>query len=74
MVTKISCHEIFQWLRWHPRGHILLAGSEDSTVWMWNADRVAFLNMFAGHGASVTCGDFTPDGISFSSCWCIFFY
>ncbi|XP_057752696.1 uncharacterized protein LOC130970588 [Arachis stenosperma] len=51
-----------EWLRWHPRGHILLAGSEDSTVWMWNAERAAFLNMFAGHGASVTCGDFTPDG------------
>ncbi|KAK7246441.1 hypothetical protein RIF29_41309 [Crotalaria pallida] len=51
-----------EWLRWHPRGHILLAGSEDSTVWMWNADRAAFLNMFAGHASSVTCGDFTPDG------------
>ncbi|XP_057427558.1 uncharacterized protein LOC130720873 [Lotus japonicus] len=51
-----------EWLRWHPRGHILLAGSEDSTVWMWNTDHAAFLNMFAGHGSSVTCGDFTPDG------------
>ncbi|KAL1343513.1 hypothetical protein HN51_029887 [Arachis hypogaea] len=51
-----------EWLRWHPRGHILLAGSEDSTVWMWNAERAAFANMFVGHGASVTCGDFTPDG------------
>ncbi|MED6220406.1 hypothetical protein PIB30_044508 [Stylosanthes scabra] len=51
-----------EWLKWHPRGHVLLAGSEDSTVWMWNAERAAFLNMFAGHGASVTCGDFTPDG------------
>ncbi|KAF7820574.1 angio-associated migratory cell protein [Senna tora] len=51
-----------EWLRWHPRGHLLLAGAEDSTVWMWNADRGAFLNTFAGHGGSVTCGDFTPDG------------
>lgn len=40
----------------------MLAGSEDSTVWMWNADRAAYLNMFSGHGSSVTCGDFTPDG------------
>lgn len=24
-----------QWLRWHPRGTILLAGSNDSTVWLW---------------------------------------
>ncbi|XP_057722283.1 uncharacterized protein LOC130936254 [Arachis stenosperma] len=51
-----------EWLRWHPRGHILLAGSEDSTVWMWNAKGAAFPNIFVGHGASVTCGDFTPDG------------
>ncbi|GFY96488.1 transducin family protein [Actinidia rufa] len=41
---------------------LVLAGSEDSTVWMWNADKSAYLNMFSGHGSSVTCGDFTPDG------------
>ncbi|KAG7025146.1 SPAC25H1.08c, partial [Cucurbita argyrosperma subsp. argyrosperma] len=52
-----------EWVRWHPRGHLVLAGSEDSTAWMWNADRGVYLNIFSGHGASVTCGDFTPDGI-----------
>lgn len=41
---------------------MILAGSEDSTAWMWNADKGVYLNMFAGHGGSVTCGDFTPDG------------
>jgi WD40 repeat protein len=51
-----------EWVRWHPRGHLLLAGSEDKTVWMWNADSGAYLNNFIGHSASVTCGDFTPDG------------
>lgn len=24
-----------KWLRWHPRGPVLLAGSADSTVWLW---------------------------------------
>ena len=24
-----------QWLRWHPKGPVLLAGSNDSTVWLW---------------------------------------
>ena len=43
-----------------------LAGSEDCTVWMWNADRGAYLNMFSGHASSVSCGDFTPDGTIFS--------
>ncbi|MBA0615934.1 hypothetical protein Godav_016038 [Gossypium davidsonii] len=53
---------IEQWIRWHPKGHLILAGSEDCTVWMWNADNGSCLNVFSGHGASVTCGDFTPDG------------
>ncbi|KAL3843314.1 hypothetical protein ACJIZ3_000717 [Penstemon smallii] len=56
-----------EWVRWHPRGHLILAGSEDSSVWMWNADRAAYLNVFAGHASSVTCGDFTPDGKSICS-------
>ena len=56
---------IVQWVRWHPRGRLILAGSEDSTVWMWNADRGVYLNMFAGHNSTVTCGDFTPDGNAF---------
>lgn len=51
-----------EWVKWHPRGNLVLAGSEDSNAWMWNADKGAFLNMFSGHGNSVTCGDFTPDG------------
>lgn len=51
-----------QWVRWHPRGHLVLAGTEDSMVWMWNADKGSYLNSFSGHGSSVTCGDFTPDG------------
>nr|XP_016492993.1 PREDICTED: angio-associated migratory cell protein-like [Nicotiana tabacum] len=50
-----------EWVRWHPRAHVL-AGSEDSSVWMWNADNMAFMNMFLGHRGSVTCGGFTPDG------------
>jgi ribosome assembly protein SQT1 len=27
---------VSQWMRWHPKGNVLLAGSEDSTVWLWN--------------------------------------
>ena len=42
-----------------------MAGSEDSTVWLWNADKNAWLNTFSGHRSSVTCGEFTPDGSSF---------
>ena len=71
-IIKLVKFVTYQWLRWHPREHQLLAGSTDSTVWMWrNADRVdrdAFLDTsFAVHGGSVTCGDFTPDGSKCSS-------
>ncbi|KAF9597358.1 hypothetical protein IFM89_017261 [Coptis chinensis] len=51
-----------EWVRWHPRGYVVLAGSEDSTAWVWNGDKNVFLNMFSGHSSTVTCGDFTPDG------------
>ncbi|KAL2337571.1 hypothetical protein Fmac_012017 [Flemingia macrophylla] len=39
--------------RWHPRGHLLLAGFDDFSIWMWNTDTTSFLNTFTGHGNSV---------------------
>ncbi|XP_056685142.1 uncharacterized protein [Spinacia oleracea] len=56
-------HE-FEWVRWHPSSHLVLAGCTDTTVWLWNADEGALLNVFCGHGNHVTCGGFTPDGKS----------
>ncbi|KAK6235562.1 hypothetical protein SCA6_010899 [Theobroma cacao] len=43
-----------EWVRWRPKGHQFLAGSEDYSVWMWNADNRC--RLFSGYGASVTCG------------------
>ena len=51
------------WIKWHPRGNVLLAGSSDGTCWMWNADDASVLGVFAGHEASITCGDFSPNGL-----------
>ena len=51
-----------EWLRWHPRGPVLLAGSEDYTAWMWNADTGVCMQVFSGHRGEVNCGSFTPDG------------
>ncbi|KAI3936750.1 hypothetical protein MKW92_019197 [Papaver armeniacum] len=45
-----------EWVRWHPRLHEVLAGSEDGTVLLWSDDRDVYLNMFFGHASSVTCG------------------
>lgn len=45
----------------------MLAGSEDVTAWLWNADTAACMAVLSGHSGAVTCGDFTPDG---RSCLC----
>eukprot|EP00257_Ricinus_communis_P025619 XP_025013033.1 LOW QUALITY PROTEIN: angio-associated migratory cell protein-like [Ricinus communis] len=57
-----AADELMQSIRWHPRGHLVLAGSTDCTAVMWNADNNQLINTFSGHGGSVTCGGFTPDG------------
>lgn len=50
------------WLTWHPKGHVLVAGSSDTTLWMWQLPSGNVMNVFSGHTGSVTCGRFTPDG------------
>lgn len=54
-----------EWLGWHPRGPVVLAGSADGTVWMWDVTRRALANcmqVFAGHEEGVTAGGFDPAG------------
>lgn len=50
------------WLTWHPKGPVLVAGSSDSTLWMWQLPSGNVMNVFSGHTGSVTSGRFTPDG------------
>jgi WD40 repeat protein len=50
------------WLKWHPRGNALLAGSEDCSSWLWIATSNKNVAVFFGHGGSVECGDMTADG------------
>ncbi|KND05172.1 uncharacterized protein SPPG_00839 [Spizellomyces punctatus DAOM BR117] len=50
------------WLNWHPRGNVLLAGTEDGTMWMWQVPSGNCMNVFSGHVDSVSCGQFAPDG------------
>uniref|UniRef100_A0A7R9VPV1 Anaphase-promoting complex subunit 4 WD40 domain-containing protein n=1 Tax=Chlamydomonas euryale TaxID=1486919 RepID=A0A7R9VPV1_9CHLO len=56
------------WVRWHPKGDVVLAGSEDFTMWMWLAQSGQFMQVFSGHSGPVTCGMFTPDGKAVVSC------
>eukprot|EP00188_Purpureofilum_apyrenoidigerum_P002261 Plantae.Rhodophyta-Purpureofilum_apyrenoidigerum.ctg23870.p1 GENE.Plantae.Rhodophyta-Purpureofilum_apyrenoidigerum.ctg23870~~Plantae.Rhodophyta-Purpureofilum_apyrenoidigerum.ctg23870.p1 ORF type:complete len:439 (-),score=77.18 Plantae.Rhodophyta-Purpureofilum_apyrenoidigerum.ctg23870:44-1291(-) len=50
-----------EWLQFHPRGPFLLAGSEDTMVYMFN-DKGEYVMGFAGHHKTVMCGGFTPSG------------
>jgi ribosome assembly protein SQT1 len=36
----------FQWLRWHPKGSVLLAGSNDTTVWLWQCELHPCIHVF----------------------------
>ena len=54
-------------LAWHPKGDVLLAGSSDGTAWMWSTPPAASpaatcMQVFAGHAGGVSAGLFTRDG------------
>eukprot|EP00439_Symbiodinium_sp_Y106_P071852 s2412_g13.t1 len=48
--------EEIEWILWHPKGHAILAGSNDTMAWMWWAPSGKVMQIFAGHAAGVTCG------------------
>lgn len=35
LIADLEADSEIQWLRWHPKGPVLAAGCEDSTVWLW---------------------------------------
>ncbi|KAI0091288.1 WD40 repeat-like protein [Irpex rosettiformis] len=61
-LTELQGPDEVMWLRWHPKGNVLLAGSNDTTVWLWQLPSGNTMQVFAGHTSAVQCGEFTPDG------------
>ncbi|KAI0073448.1 ribosome biogenesis protein Sqt1 [Panus rudis PR-1116 ss-1] len=61
-LTELQGPDEVTFLKWHPKGPVLLAGSNDTTVWLWQLPKGNTMQVFAGHLAPVQCGDFTPDG------------
>ncbi|KAF8968139.1 ribosome biogenesis protein Sqt1 [Flammula alnicola] len=61
-LTELQGPDEVMFLRWHPKGSVLLAGSNDSTLWLWQLPSGTTMQVFAGHTGPVNCGDFTPDG------------
>lgn len=37
--------EAIEWLQWHPKGNVILAGSADFTAWMWLAQTGACMQV-----------------------------
>ncbi|KAJ2798235.1 60S ribosomal subunit assembly or modification protein [Coemansia helicoidea] len=51
-----------QWMDWHPKGNVLLAGANDGSLWMWSLPAGSFMSVFSGHSGPVNCGRFTHAG------------
>ncbi|KAK4702953.1 ribosome assembly protein SQT1, partial [Phenoliferia sp. Uapishka_3] len=62
-LTNLEGPDEVNWLDWHPKGNLLLAGGADGTVWLWSLPTGNTLHVLSGHIDSVTCGRFTPDGL-----------
>ncbi len=62
LVQSLEGPDEVEWLCWHPRGNVLLAGSHDGSVWMWNAPTGLCMQVLTGHSGAVTAGGFTADG------------
>jgi len=61
-LTVLEGMDEVTWLDWHPKGAVLVNGTGDGTVWMWQLPSGRNMNVFSGHTAPVTCGNFLPDG------------
>ncbi|KAM0750451.1 WD40 repeat-like protein [Meredithblackwellia eburnea MCA 4105] len=67
-LTNLEGPDEVNWINWHPKGNLLLAGGADGTVWLWSLPTGNTLHVLSGHIASVTCGQFTPDGKKIVTC------
>lgn len=49
-------------MNWHPSGPVLLAGSGDGSLWMWNTHTGDCMHVMNGHKDAISQCAFTPDG------------
>jgi len=62
LAHKLEGPNEVMWMRWHGKGHVLAAGSEDGTCWLWNAAKGDCMQVFSGHVGPVLSGTFSPSG------------
>ncbi|EKX44683.1 hypothetical protein GUITHDRAFT_109462 [Guillardia theta CCMP2712] len=62
LVTSLEGSGTMNWMEWHPRGSVILAGSDDGNCFMWEISSSSReggkRNFFSAHPGSVTCGGF----------------
>ncbi|CAE6482521.1 unnamed protein product [Rhizoctonia solani] len=65
-LTDVQGPDEIVWLKWHPTGNVLAAGSTDLTVWIWNLPSGTPLLVLSAHVSPFTAGLWTPNAHSFS--------
>ncbi|ORY35834.1 WD40-repeat-containing domain protein [Naematelia encephala] len=59
-LTNLETGSEIQWVTWHPKGNVLSAGCEDSSVWLWNLPSGNTLTVLSSHTLASTAGLFPP--------------
>ena len=54
--------EEIHFIQWHNKGNVVLCGSEDGSMWMFDGNKGEYLNTFTGHHGGIRAGGFTMDG------------
>jgi ribosome assembly protein SQT1 len=50
-----------QCIGWHPKGNVIIAGTQGGQVWMWMANG-QYMNVFSGHKGPICSALFSLDG------------
>ncbi|KAL7424092.1 60S ribosomal subunit assembly or modification protein [Cryptotrichosporon argae] len=59
-VTSLETGSEVQWVKWHPKGNVLSAGCEDSSVWLWQLPSGNTMTVLSSHTLPVTAGLYPP--------------
>jgi WD40 repeat protein len=51
--------EDINFIKWHPKGNVVLCGARDFSLWMFNGINGEYMACFTGHEEDVLAGDFT---------------
>lgn len=61
LILTVSAVPRLQWLEWHPCAPVLLAGTDDGSVWMWKIPS-GDCKTFQSAACQATTGKVLPDG------------